>query len=184
MLSSLAAYELLQIQRQQKSEEAASSSSTLNHPGWGGVDQKPPQGLVEEHAARSRGKNPPQEQSPSPKLQRMAAYRRAFKKASLRWHPDKFEGRFGSLLSRDELDDEGRGGVRTNHSRAPPVSEDTKTQQRQTTKSVSCDDDCGRRQVSDKEEGESTHADAIRRRVRIISQSINEAWSAVSSCGG
>ena len=44
---------------------------------------------------------------------RLAAFRRAFKRASLRWHPDKFEGKFGGALCDDACGDEddGTGGT-------------------------------------------------------------------------
>ena len=173
MLSSLAAYELLRMQRRQKAAAAEEGAAGSRRRGADDV-------------ART---TPPREptSSSSPNLQRLTAYRRAFKKASLRWHPDKFEGRFGALLCRDELDYEGRGGgaggVRMNHhpgAPTPPVGNVSDTKTRLTKKN---DHDGGR---EDREEGDesTTHADAIRRRVRIISQSINEAWSAVSSCRG
>jgi hypothetical protein len=44
-----------------------------------------------------------------PEDRRLAAFRRAFRRASLRWHPDKFEGKFGNALSADACvgDDDG-----------------------------------------------------------------------------
>jgi len=48
-----------------------------------------------------------------PEDRRLAAFRRAFRRASLRWHPDKFEGKFGNALSADACvgdDDGGRDG--------------------------------------------------------------------------
>ena len=44
---------------------------------------------------------------------RLAAFRRAFKRASLRWHPDKFEGKFGGALCDDVCGDDDDGMVRT-----------------------------------------------------------------------
>jgi len=41
---------------------------------------------------------------------RLAAFRRAFKRASLRWHPDKFEGKFGGALCDDACGDDDDGG--------------------------------------------------------------------------
>ena len=48
-----------------------------------------------------------------PEDRRLAAFRRAFKRASLRWHPDKFEGKFGGALCDDVCgdDDDRMGGT-------------------------------------------------------------------------
>ena len=45
-----------------------------------------------------------------PEDRRLAAFRRAFRRASLRWHPDKFEGKFGNALSADACDGGDDGG--------------------------------------------------------------------------
>jgi hypothetical protein len=89
---------------------------------------------------------------------RLAAYKRAFKKASLRWHPDKFEGRFGALLCDERYDAAGVHGDGGGFREAGATVGERETMQE-----------------------DETQADAIRRRVRCISQQINDAWSAVSS---
>ena len=126
MLASLAAYELLHQTRQEETGEggAAAAAAAAAAPQRGGA---------------GRGG------SVSSELQ-LAAYKRAFRKASLRWHPDKFEGRFGGVLCAESVESVGSVGRLG-------------------------DDDGG---VA----GE-THADAIRRRVRAISQQINDSWSSL-----
>lgn len=103
-------------------------------------------------------------------LQRLAAYKRAFRKASLRWHPDKFEGRFGALLCGDVKGECARPQVAAAAAAGGFLRDGTGggggANQLETESMM--------------EEGES-HADAIRRRVRVISQHINDAWSAVCS---
>ena len=98
-----------------------------------------------------------------PEDRRLAAFRRAFRRASLRWHPDKFEGKFGNALSADACvgDDDGESAARWRRLRGD------------------VDGDGERDGGSEKDGVGETHAQRIRRRVRCIAQEINDAWSAI-----
>lgn len=140
LLPSLAAHELLEIRRRARRHESEAHEKAR---GDGGETGSPR--LCANSRQRWRASHEHDGEEGVAAAARMTAYKRAFKKASLRWHPDKFEGRFGALLSDDVV---------------------TATS--------------GMESEAMEEAGE-THAAAIRRRVRVIAQQVNDAWSAVSS---
>lgn len=160
MLTSLAAFELVGLLREQRSEEGEAERREAETRGDGDRD------ICEtENGATRRGgpqgrramSNGNAKVTPSVRL---TAYKRAFKKASLRWHPDKFEGKFGTFLC-CERDSERRGGGDAAVGRVGLHG----SARAWTTTAKECESD----------------ADEIRRRVRSISQEINDAWSAIST---
>ena len=91
---------------------------------------------------------------------RMAAYKRAFKKATLRWHPDKFEAKYGARLSTAPASASASTAAFSSRRRdgaSPP-----------------------RADAVDAAVGE-THAEAIMRRVGVISRGLIDSWGALSS---